>query len=399
MEILCGLRWEGLSARLGIGDNTRARVIDQFESGRNEAERELIMKLQTVSKILGLAIVGVLLWAPGQAAPPDEGDAAPLVATHYFFWYRWPDQHFNQPGAPGREGHYHHLAQPEKVSYEDPEWHAGEFAAMRSAGIDVALPVYWGAPGAHDRPGLSFSRAGMAPMVAALQQLGERGVRLGMFYDTSTLSNDIRGASPGGVLTDLTSPAGQELFCGTVLEYFEMIPPELWARIDDRPLVVLYVSAFASAWDEQLGAVLAERFEKRFPGERPYLVADASWGEIGQDRTTSWGAALGGPKLYPGVAQIGPGYNDTPVPERNTPVRDREDGNYYRHSWRAALLHQPELVLIETWNEMHEGTDICPTIETGSKYLDLTREWVGRLKQGGDAGPEIPLKHPQPLPR
>lgn len=358
-----------------------------------------MVDLLRLRKALSLWIVCLLLAAWAQAAPNDELAEAPIVATHYFYWYRWPDQHFNQPGAPGHEGHYHRLVQPEKVSYEDPDWHAREFAAMRQAGIDVALPVYWGAPGAYDRPGLRFSRAGLAPMVAALRQLGDRGVRLGLFYDTSTLSNAVRGASPSSALTDLTSPEGQELFCGTVLEYFELVPPDLWARLDDRPLVVLYVSAFASAWDERLGEVLAERFEKRFPGERPFLVADATWGEIGQDRTTSWGAALWGPKLYPGVAQIGPGYNDTPVPNRTTPIRDRENGNYYRHSWRSALLHCPELVLIETWNEMHEGTEICSTIETGRTYLGLTADWIKRLKHGGDAGPEIPLRHAEPLPR
>jgi len=105
----------------------------------------------------------------------------PIVATHYFYWYRWPDQHFNQPGAPGNEGHFHHLPNPETVSYLSEAWHEAQLRAMKSAGIDIALPVYWGAPGAYERPGVRFSRDGLAPMVSAAKKLGDDGVRLGLF--------------------------------------------------------------------------------------------------------------------------------------------------------------------------------------------------------------------------
>ena len=71
----------------------------------------------------------------------------PVVATHYFYWYRWPTEHFDQPGAPGHEGHTHHFREPERVDYESAGWHQAQFRAMAGCGIDVALPVYWGAPG------------------------------------------------------------------------------------------------------------------------------------------------------------------------------------------------------------------------------------------------------------
>jgi hypothetical protein len=343
--------------------------------------------------VLGLLLVGV---AWGQA--PER-----VVATHYFYWYRWPDQHFDQEGAPGREGHFHHFVEPQRVSYLDPKWHAGEFREMRAAGIDVALPVYWGAPGAYERPNLRFSRDGLRVMVRALAAMEEPAVLLGMFYDTSTLLNDVRGARPleqwpKGGRADLTTELGLQLFVRTVLEYFEEIPPRLWGRMDGRPLVVLYVSGFAARWDRSLGTQLGDAFEARF-GLRPFLVADESWGEIGQDRTTAWGAALHGPKLFEGVAQIGPGYDDSPVPGRRTPYRAREDGRFYQWSWRRALAHRPELVLIETWNEMHEGTEICRTIETGTRYLDLTRTWTKRFKAGAQPGPDFVLRWSSPRAR
>ena len=331
--------------------------------------------LSLLNRVLTIPAVVLAIGVGLLASSPDE----PTVATHYFYWYRWPDAHFNEPGAPGREGHRRHLPAPETVSWLSVDWHTKQFHAMAECGIDVALPVYWGAPGAYERAGTRFSVEGLPPMVEALDCMvaaGEKAVKLGLFYDTSTLRRSVRGLPVDGEhpdREDLTTPEGTALFCATIVEYFERIPPRHWARFDGRPLVVTYVSGFAGKWNEQLGPALHAAFAARFPGEKPYLVADASWGEIGQDRHTSWGAALHGPKLFPGVAQIGPGYDDSPVPGRRTPIREREKGRFYRWSWREAVLSQPELVLIETWNEMHEGTEICKTIEAGRRYLDLYR--------------------------
>ncbi|HEX6812737.1 MAG TPA: hypothetical protein VF384_14010 [Planctomycetota bacterium] len=333
------------------------------------------------------------------ALPCQQHQQQPTVATHYFYWYHWPTEHFDEPGAPGPEGHCRHFVHPQKVSYLSVDWHAENFAQMAEAGIDAALPVYWGAPGAYDRPNLAFSRNGLPPMVEALDRLAKDGAkapRLGLFYDTSTLANDTRGAPPPGGRADLTTEAGRDLFCTTVTDYFAAIPQRHWARHRGGALVVLYVSAFAGKRDGQLGNVLRDRFRGRFPGEACCLVADASWGSIGQDLTTSWGAALFGPQLHRGTAQIGPGYDDRAVPGRRTPLREREDGAYYEHSWQRAIAHQPELVLLETWNEMHEGTELCPTREAGRRYLELTKTWIGRLRSGEDGGPLITLRWPEP---
>ncbi|MBX3462779.1 MAG: hypothetical protein KF830_06385 [Planctomycetes bacterium] len=352
---------------------------------------------------LSLAI-GMLGSAAAQAPAPAPVPPGPAitVATHYFYWYQWPSEHFARPDAPGPDGHCHQFPAPEQVSYLSVDWHAENLAAMGDCGIDAALPVYWGAPGAYDLPPLAFSRRGLPPMVAALDRLAAAGTpapRLGLMYDTTTLANAVRGVQPADGKADLTTPAGRALFCGTVVEYFAAIPDRHWARHRGGVLVVLYVSAFAAKWDRELGATLRRAFQQRFPGERVCLVADASWGDIGQDLTTRWGAALWGPSLHPGVAQIGPGYDDRVVPGRHSPVREREDGAFYAHSWQRALRHRPELVLLETWNEMHEGSELCATRETGTAYLEATRAFVARLRAGDDPGPPVPLRWPEPRPR
>jgi hypothetical protein len=331
------------------------------------------------------------LWcatAPGQT--PNTGpNPTAKVATHYFYWYLWPNQHF-KAGRKDLEGHFHHFVAPKKVSYTDPEWHRGEFERMAQCGIDFALPVYWG-------PNLEFSRLGLPPMTEALTQLEKDklpGVKIGLFFDTTLLLPEIRG---GKGRIDLRSDAGKAEFCRTITGFFAQFPQRFWARVDGRTLVVLYTSNFVGAWNPSLGAAIRRAFAARFPNENVFLVADASWGEIGQDRQTLFGAALGGPQIFPGVAEIGPGFDDSQVPGRKTPSRDRENGNFYRWSWRRAVASRPELVIIETWNEMHEGSEICESKELGRTYLDITREWIGRLRSG-DLGPEIEIRAREPKP-
>jgi hypothetical protein len=336
-----------------------------------------------------LSILLLFAWLPLFAADV-------VVATHYFYWYRWPAEHFKQPGTAAKDGHFHHFVNPEKVSYLSEDWHAGELWMMKAAGIDVALPVYWGAPGAYRKRDVNFAVAGLKPMVAAAHRLGKRSPKLGLFYDTTTLLNDVRGVKPEGGRADLTSDDGRDLFCGTVIEFFEQIPKGLWGLVDGRALVVLYRGKYAAKWNTGLGSDLRAAFAGRFPGEAVFLVADSTWGDIGQDRTTEWAATLTGPKLFPGVAQLGPGYNDSVVRGLSTPFRERENGGFYRYSWQKVVAHQPELVLIETWNEMHEGTEICQTAEEGLKYVELTAEWIAKLRQGGPVGVPVVLKFPKP---
>ena len=41
-------------------------------------------------------------------------------------------------------------------------------------------------------------------------------------------------------------------------------------------------------------------------------------------------------------------------------------------------------MIIETWNELHEGTGICETLEDGRYYIDLTRHFTDLLRSGAE---------------
>jgi glycoprotein endo-alpha-1,2-mannosidase len=77
-----------------------------------------------------------------------------------------------------------------------------------------------------------------------------------------------------------------------------------------------------------------------------------------------------------------PGYDDSKLgrpPPR--PVTQRWGGETYRVLWQEAVAASPDYVLITSWNEWHEGSEIEPSVEYGSVMLNDTavfaREFLG----------------------
>ena len=59
------------------------------------------------------------------------------------------------------------------------------------------------------------------------------------------------------------------------------------------------------------------------------------------------------------IPSVGPGYIDTSIrPWNYAHTRSRENGEYYRKSFQAALSIQPPLISVTSFNEWHEGIQI-----------------------------------------
>ncbi len=294
----------------------------------------------------------------------------PIVGTYYFYWYDVnTGEHFIDPD--GTDALTDHPANPRGYSYRSPEWHRREMGDILRAGIDFILPVYWGNP-ADRQPGkgLYWSFEGLAALVKAQEQMlaaGRRPPKIGLFYDTSTLQ-----WNADSYHADLTTREGQEWFYVSIRDFFSMVPPKLWAMIDYRPMIFLYAAGFAKDYNQQAIDFVYQQFEKDF-GCRPYIVREVSWGKVRTDSTYAWGGALN-PQIQE-VAAIGPGYDHSAVPGRTPLVRDREGGKFFERSWEQILRMNPKrrpfIVMIETWNELHEGTDICPSREYGDQYVQV----------------------------
>ena len=79
-------------------------------------------------------------------------------------------------------------------------------------------------------------------------------------------------------------------------------------------------------------------------------------------------------------ATVMPGYDDSklerPAPR---PVLERYDGQTYRALWEEAIAANPDWVVITSWNEWHEGTEIEPSVENGERELETTAEFASKF--------------------
>lgn len=299
---------------------------------------------------------------------------APLVGTTYFYWYDVESKSHIIDGD-GSDALTTHPADMQGISYKRADWHQGQLRDIIDAGIDFLMPVYWGVPGSYD--GWSF--VGLPPLVEAHSALEKEGLEppaIGMFYDTSILLWNNSNANGSSYHVDVGTDFGKEWFYTAIRDFFSLIPPAKWARIDGRPIVFLYDAAFAKGQDPQgQFEYVKKRFQKDF-GVEPFIVKSPGWrGEA--DATYSWGGAVSGPLIFSETVALGPGYDHSAVPGRSPLIVDRKDGGTYIDRWTKVLQlapkRRPWMVHVETWNEWHEGTDIAHSREYGRSYIVLTR--------------------------
>lgn len=84
------------------------------------------------------------------------------------------------------------------------------------------------------------------------------------------------------------------------------------------------------------------------------------------------------------IPNIMPGYNDRNLRGSHRPILERAQGEFYKEFWQIAKKYlDPKLkmVLVTTFNEWHEGTEIEPSKEYGKDYLRLTKSFTNELKQ------------------
>ena len=90
--------------------------------------------------------------------------------------------------------------------------------------------------------------------------------------------------------------------------------------------------------------------------------------------------ALHRKKLF--CSTVAPGYDDTLIRDPGF-IRERDNGRYYVDIWAAAAEAPAYWILVTSFNEWFEATEIEPSVEYGDDYLEITREkalwWKGVL--------------------
>jgi glycosyl hydrolase family 99 len=119
-------------------------------------------------------------------------------------------------------------------------------------------------------------------------------------------------------------------------------------------------------------------------GISPYAIA---WSGNPAGQLPSWGAkaaAVAPDKLY--IPPVSPGCNDSAA-RATTCAQDRADGAYYQASWDGAIASNPSwAIIVSTFNEWMEATQIEPSMQYGDEYLQLTRQNIDAYHAASQGG-------------
>jgi Glycosyl hydrolase family 99 len=89
--------------------------------------------------------------------------------------------------------------------------------------------------------------------------------------------------------------------------------------------------------------------------------------------------SVGDDKLW--IATTMPGYDDTRLLDRRDRFAvDLGGGAFFRRTFDAAAASAPDWIMITSFNEWVEGSQIEPSVSYGSLYLDVSRELVSAWK-------------------
>ena len=154
-------------------------------------------------------------------------------------------------------------------------------------------------------------------------------------------------------------------------------PQQTWQTIRER-----VDPARASVWIAEGGDPSSTpTYLPAFDGLHLYSIA---WAADPATALSGWAARVRSAapgKLWAATVMPG-GYFGAGSDPSQWQYRDRADGAYYRRAWEGAIATRPEMVIVTSFNETAERTEIHPSGGWGTHYLELTRQMAAVWRGG-----------------
>jgi len=342
--------------------------------------------------ILCYILAVLLATATSLVAPSRAGLAAEVTPQVLAFYYGW----YGNPQVSGQWRHWKNVDpiskrvenvadSPAYGAYDshDPAVLDRQAEAARAAGITGFIASWWGRG--------SFEDRGMPLLLSAA---GKQNLSVSAYFEKITGDDDASRIK--SAVTDIDY---------LLTRYGSN---RAWLRAAGKPVLFIYGRALHQLspedWQEVISQVqrdnptgvvlIADSLDRKlvsvFDGASTYNITVqtqykspaqiGAWAHAAFPKRVS---AAGPGKIS--TVTIIPGYDD-----RNTgrppprPVTYRWGGETYRALWLEAIAAAPDYVLITSWNEWHEGSEIESSAEYGSRILEDTaafsREFLARQR-------------------
>jgi hypothetical protein len=319
----------------------------------------------------------LVLALPAAEAPPRK--VAKEVLAFYYGWY-------GNPEVSGKWNHWKEVDPVKKTIANSTNWPSlgaydshdpkvvdQHFRWASKAGLTGFIVSWWAQGDFHDQ--------GM-PLILDTARKYKR--KITVYYET-------------------VPPRGKPAIEGAVNDLLYLLGKygkhPAWLKVDGKPVVFIYGRALneikLEGWKQVIAEVnrkhpggaifigdrISEEAAQIFDGIHTYNPTSRIKG-MAPEAIRAWAKEFypmtvktAGPKIA--AVTVIPGYDDHKLgrPEPR-PITHRHDGETYRILWEEAIAANPDWVLITSWNEWHEGSEIEPSAENGELALKQTGEFA-----------------------
>lgn len=301
------------------------------------------------------------------------------------FYYAW----YGNPQVTGKWVHWKDVDEAKKTIASSTHWPVlgpydshdpkivdQHFRWARQAGLTGFIVSWWGQNG--------FDDQGMPLMLDTAKKYR---MKVTIYYET-------------------VPPRGNPTIEGAVNDFVYLMDRyakhPAWLKVDGKPVFFIYGRALnelkLDGWREVIrqlrekypqgiifmGDQISQAAAEIFDGIHTYNVTGRTKG-MSPEQLRSWAKEFypmtvktAGTKIA--AVTIIPGYDDHKLgrPEPR-PITDRHKGQTYAILWEEAISANPDWVLITSWNEWHEGSEIEPSLEDGTRALEQTRQFTRKF--------------------